>query len=825
MTNEELLEAQRALEDESRALGVARYRKNREASWQNILDPNLDEASLPPNRRLLRRYLGPTRDAISEFMDGASAGKAGRRHTAHKLLPGAAPIALAFLTLRSAINSGSQRLRLQRASLNVADAVLLHLRTKAFQDANHVGAAGLQLMLNSRGKVTARTLQLAKKIQRKEGVAIEWTLREKLLVGVKLLELARDATGLFDWPLLEEGFGARRRKHYEFRLTEVVDQWLERQHERAALLDPIPLPMVVPPQPWETASDGGYLDPPPGNCIVRTKNPAHLALVEKAQMPQVLRAVNFVQATAWKVNQPVLGVMRQVWAEGGTIGGLPPRDRAPLPAKPLDFDTNEAAKKAWKQLAALVHAENARRTGKRATFVQKLSVAEKLVDFPAIYFPHNLDWRGRCYPIPKGGPEPQGNDIARGLLTFAQGLPLGSNGGWWLAIHLANQFGIDKVSFEDRVAWVRQHQSLILDSADRPLDGHRFWAGADNPWQALAACFEWAGYVAQGDAYVSHLPISLDGSNSGLQHFTALLRDPIAAPHVNLLGGDRPGDIYAHIAELAQEKVERSSDERARPWKGGRITRGIAKEPCMTYVYSARRKGMAEQIESALRLLDISAAERGQPPHLGGADNRAAAYWLAGLFEQLLRSNLPAIRNAMNWLQTTSNLVSSANLAMQWTSPVGLPIVHEYRKLPLRTVEVCCGRTIKLQVQDEESEGDQSFPIDRGKAANGIAANFIHSLDATHLMLVASACADQGIPALAVIHDSFGTHAANTGKLATILRETFVDLYKRDPLGQLRDAVLEQLNGHPELAAQVPPVPPQGDFELEKVLDSTYMFA
>jgi DNA-directed RNA polymerase len=225
----------------------------------------------------------------------------------------------------------------------------------------------------------------------------------------------------------------------------------------------------------------------------------------------------------------------------------------------------------------------------------------------------------------------------------------------------------------------------------------------------------------------------------------------------------------------------------------------------MTYVYSARRKAMAEQIESALRDLDRSAAARGQPPHLGGADNRAAAYWLAGLFEQLLRSNLPAIRNAMKWLQTTSNLMSSANLAMQWTSPVGLPIVHEYRKLPLRTVEVYCGRTIKLQVQDEESEGDQSFPIDRGKAANGIAANFIHSLDAAHLMMVASACADQGIPALAVVHDSFGTHAANTGKLATILRETFVDLYKRDLLGELRDAVLEQLNGQPELAAQVPP--------------------
>lgn len=66
MNAKELLEAQRALEDESRALGVARYRKHREAAWQNVLDPNLDEASLPPARKLLRRYLGihPVRTAV-----------------------------------------------------------------------------------------------------------------------------------------------------------------------------------------------------------------------------------------------------------------------------------------------------------------------------------------------------------------------------------------------------------------------------------------------------------------------------------------------------------------------------------------------------------------------------------------------------------------------------------------------------------------------------------------------------------------------------------------------------------------------------------------
>lgn len=206
----------------------------------------------------------------------------------------------------------------------------------------------------------------------------------------------------------------RSRRLFAFHKPETLLEWLkdgsslrarlEQQHARCELLDPIPMPMVVQPCPWTTPFDGGYLDSPPGNAIVRHHTRPYLDELESIEMPRVYSAINAIQSTAWKINRPILETMRAVWAGGGTLGDLPPRDDDPLPARPDRFDEDESVRQEWKQWAAKVHAINARRKGKRYALMQKLLVAEKLADFPAIYFPHSMDWRGRVYPIPAGGP-------------------------------------------------------------------------------------------------------------------------------------------------------------------------------------------------------------------------------------------------------------------------------------------------------------------------------------------------------------------------------------------------------------------------------------
>jgi len=69
-----------------------------------------------------------------------------------------------------------------------------------------------------------------------------------------------------------------------------------------------------------------------------------------------------------------------------------------------------------------------------------LQIASAFGKVDRFYYPHNVDFRGRVYPIP---PHLNhiGNDLSRGLLLFADGKKLGPLGVKWLKIHCANLMG------------------------------------------------------------------------------------------------------------------------------------------------------------------------------------------------------------------------------------------------------------------------------------------------------------------------------------------------------------------------------------------------
>ena len=168
-------------------------------------------------------------------------------------------------------------------------------------------------------------------------------------------------------------------------------------------------------------------------------------------------------------------------------------------------------------------------------------MARLFLEEERFFYPHNLDFRGRAYPM-----HPHlnhlGADPSRGMLEFAEGRPLGKTGLRWLKIQIANLMGggVDKYSFDNRVKYADDNWGEIEDSAKRPLGGGRWWLRAEDPFQCLAACMEAVAAVEGGDAeaFISRLPVHQDGSCNGLQHYAALGRDVVR----QMGGSDGDGD-------------------------------------------------------------------------------------------------------------------------------------------------------------------------------------------------------------------------------------------------------------------------------------------
>lgn len=816
---------QMAIERDSIALGVQRYRADRPLPWQRKATDK-GESELAPGKTLLKQYVDPVAKALEEFIDATVAGKAVHKSASAKYLVHIDPLQAAYLALRFAVNGASEGQTFLTICRSIGSAIHEHLEMVAMAK-DHPGLHRKLLRQLAVSTSAKHRVGVLRHVREKYDLStLQWSVRERIQIGAKMVELMMAATPLFE---LQQRTRSKTDRPQYLVFTAETTEWLSKSHARCELLAPLHLPMVVKPRKWRNPYSGGYLTNLMRTGLVKTRNRDFLDELGGVDLSQVMTAVNAVQETPWRISRKVLEVMREEYQHrGGGIAGLPAQSDRPLPARPAGVPENAKPKDltasqreeltAWKAAAAKVYAENAEAERQRVVLAQKFYVAERFEHEPAIYFPHYLDFRGRIYPL-ASFLNPQGDDSARGLLEFAEGKPLGEDGGFWLAVHIAGLWGVDKVSFADRVAWVHEHEEQILASALDPHADGAFWTTAEKPWQAIAACFDWLGYSLNGEDHVSHLPIAMDGSCSGLQHYSALLCDEVGGSAVNLIPGATPSDIYTAVARRAQELSDANlggaNDDMARAWQG-RFCRKVAKQPTMTLCYSATKFGMKGQIEAALSKLDEDG--RYMPD---GVENFKAAAYASHIIWQALSEVVVAARDAMGWLKAVSDITVEAGIPIRWTSPIGLPVMQHYCSVGKEEVRVYMGgRKVQLVVQTDGKA------ISKRRQASGVAPNFVHSLDAAHLMATVNLGIGNGLTHFAMVHDSFGCHAADTTLLNAVLRESFVDQYTQPVFERFRDDIVMQLKAvKPELAERIPPLPPMGNLDLSAIRDSEFFFA
>jgi len=192
---------------------------------------------------------------------------------------------------------------------------------------------------------------------------------------------------------------------------------------------------------------------------------------QSGHLEPVFHGLDVLSGTPWKINRPVFEVILASWNKGGAIADIPPAEdhrKSQIPTPPDPHDTDPVRRNLYVEEVKRIILLTRKDHSERCKFNYTIEVARAYLN-DTFYIPHNMDFRGRAYPIPPYL-SPVGDDLSRGLLTFAEKKPLGLTGLKWLKIHMATVYGYDKMSFEERARFSREHEADIFDSADRPLD-------------------------------------------------------------------------------------------------------------------------------------------------------------------------------------------------------------------------------------------------------------------------------------------------------------------------------------------------------------------
>jgi len=274
--------------------------------------------------------------------------------------------------------------------------------------------------------------------------------------------------------------------------------------------------------------------------------------------------------------------------------------------------------------------------------------------------------------------------------------------------------------------------------------------------------------------------------------------------------------VVSNIRKILRDSPASQEGEWAERWLQLGVDRKLCKRPVMTLPYGVTQFSVKSFVLD--RLKEISGDQLNETVFGNAKETREAAHWMGSAIWQAIGEVVIAARGAMDWLQKLAKAANEHDSPLTWWVPSGLPVRQHYLKTRSRRLKLHVGET-----WSQVSVAEDTNHLDSLRQANGVSPNFIHSLDGAALSLTVCRAAQYGVEAFSMVHDSYGTHAADAQVLADSLREVFVEMFdEKDLLAQIEDDARRSCPGH-EL--DVPPRPPFGNLVVSDVLESEYFFA
>lgn len=605
--------------------------------------------------------------------------------------------------------------------------------------------------------------------------------------------------------IITRGKDQKHRGMYTLDLSPEIAKYYDPNVGARNLFKPSKVPMICEPERWDSSLQGGGYLTQKESFLVNVKSRKHREIIlknlENVKTKKLfLNAVNLLQKTPWVINRQILEVVKSLQN-----------------CEELKYDAHE----------------------KNFLCGQTSFLAKEYKDFK-LYFPWYLDFRGRMY-TSVTQISPQAHEGGRALLLFAEEQSINKKNEQPtlenLYIYGYNKYSPTsrKKSKNEMITWVDSNINEIIKSAKNPHSNLDFWLNASDKYCFLAFCFEISKIKTTNYLHrTTQLPVYIDGTCNGFQHYSALLRDEKVAPFVNLVDSEVPGDFYQEVANNLRESLMKSAseDEVLKEVMLRYVDRSFVKKSVISAGYGAGLDTRTEVTANNLyeALMEDANKNSDLENLVSSCKNSAeiadsAIFTISKEIESLLSGSIsklcPSFSKVKRWLGKVSKVISSKGECIGWESPSGFPVSNYYYDFPHIEIKLYIGKTPK-KILFKDMESTKNISIDKNQIQSSMAPNFIHSLDASHAAFIITnffqTKSEQESNSIASIHDSFATHATHIDELHKIIRQTFFNIYSENQLLKFKNQIEERYS------VAVPEVPPLGKLDISLALNSKYLF-
>lgn len=566
--------------------------------------------------------------------------------------------------------------------------------------------------------------------------------------------------------------------------------------EKFTFIDSVEIPMLVKPLDWKINHEGDIVEY--GGTYSNNKYKIEPLISNTYKNPlakntkfndDYINTINKLSSNAYQINREVFDILTNkeyYIKESERLINFKPHEESSLLSSFLD-------EKNYVKVNEIVSFNS-----KYLYDTSVLNLARLMLNADEFYLTVFADWRGRMY-TSHSALNMQGGELARGLIMFSKGEVLNDKGLRALKVYTANAFGLDKKSKKDRIDWVDKQFNNIINAPDND-----FWLSADEPVLFLACCLELKKY-SKNPHFISTLPILLDATCNGLQHLSAIAHDLNLGERVNIspsTDDNTPNDIYSDLVQPIRDSIKQLVEQQPQHYNLLKLNvkRKLIKRGVMTITYGVTVKGILDQLLSEhffkFGLVDKHYIYRSKDDEFGDVNlTYKDLYVLSTIIYNTLFKSHPTLNNIMVYFQNMVKLINDLNLTIQWITPYGLVINQRYSKFTKYDItSVIQGSRKKITLKKYELGANNEPVINKNKQINSFIPNFIHSMDATNIVLLIKRVNHDFKFDIVTIHDCFGVHSNNVELLSYLVKESFISIYgNKDSIDKFHSHMLENI--------------------------------